>query len=86
VWLIPHDPAMRRPGFYRFAGCDSNGRYETRALRPGEYYALAVAGANLRPWMSGGFDGRILSQAGKVTVRAGETSTVDLRVVAQTAF
>src|ERR1035438_1938032 len=43
VVLVPRDPSLRR-GFSRSGPCDSSDRYEVRAMRPGEYYAVAFAG------------------------------------------
>ena len=43
VLLVPSDPARRRV-FSRSAPCDSSGLYEVRAVRPGDYLALAFAG------------------------------------------
>src|ERR1039457_3180721 len=43
VVLVPRDPSRRR-GFSRSGPCDSSDRYEVRAVRPGEYYAVAFAG------------------------------------------
>jgi hypothetical protein len=42
VVLIPRDRAMQRSGFLRAALCDSTDRYTFPAVRPGEYYALAI--------------------------------------------
>lgn len=50
VLLIPQDPAMRRPGFFRETKCDDHDRYEMAAVRPGEYYALALAGVGAAPF------------------------------------
>jgi hypothetical protein len=84
VALVPQDTALRRPGTTRFVPCDSNGRYTFPALRPGEYYALAVAGDSGATGFTT-FDDALLKQASSVTVRAGETSSVDLRAIAWTA-
>jgi uncharacterized GH25 family protein len=80
VRLIPHDKAARRPGFVYFAPCDANDRYAIAAVRPGEYYVLAIAGDSPTPWYATGWDDdALLDSAGTVTVRAGENSTADLR-------
>ncbi|HWD00675.1 MAG TPA: carboxypeptidase regulatory-like domain-containing protein [Candidatus Sulfopaludibacter sp.] len=79
VWLVPQEPA-RRFAFFRFAPCLNAGRYEVAATRPGEYYALAVAGEFPRPWIFGIFDQALLDRATRVTVRAGETTAADLRL------
>src|ERR1035441_7764164 len=57
-------------GFSRSGPCDSGDHYEVRAVRPGEYYAVALAGNG--PVLA--VDEALLNQAVKVTVRAGEAS------------
>jgi hypothetical protein len=86
VALVPQDAALRRPGITRFVTCDSSDRYVVPALRPGEYYALAMTGdggASGLASIAGMFelDERELKQATSVTVRAGETTTADLRAI-----
>jgi hypothetical protein len=46
--LIPQDPALRRDGFVRLTSCGQNGRFEITAVRPGEYYGLAIVALNKR--------------------------------------
>ena len=46
------------------APCDAAGRYRIDSLRPGDYYALAFPAA----------------RAARVAVRAGETTSLDLRI------
>jgi hypothetical protein len=82
VLLVPGDPARQRAGFSKSAPCDSNGHYEIRAVRPGEYYALAFAGNGLVPAV----DEALLAQAVKVTIRAGEATTTDLRTVTRPVY
>ena len=80
VRLLPRDKAMRRPGFVLFAPCDSNDRYAITAVRPGEYYALAIAGDSPAPWYATiPDDDGLVNNASTVTVRAGENSSADLR-------
>jgi len=86
VELVPQDPAMRRPGFFYSAPCDANDRYEIGAVRPGEYYALAFAGGDPDPWYRSRWDDALLNQAARVTVRAGEASSADLRAIAQPPY
>lgn len=76
VLLVPADPSRRRPGASRSGACDANGHYEVRGVRPGDYYALAFAGNSVVPVV----DETLLSRAVKVTVRAGEAATADLKV------
>jgi hypothetical protein len=90
VELFPQDTALRRPGFVRVVACDSNNRYAVTGVRPGEYYALAIAGegpANgLAAMLTATVDDRLVNQASGVTVRAGETSSADLRAIARPAY
>lgn len=74
VWLMPEEPVWRGSDFFRSATCDVNDRYEIGALRPGEYYAVALS------YNDGPPDGSLVQAARRVTVRAGEPSTADLRV------
>ena len=84
VRLLPRDKTMRRPGFILFAGCDANDHYEISAVRPGEYYVLAIAGDSSSPWYATGLDEEgLVRNAGTVTVRAGENSLADLRAIGQ---
>jgi hypothetical protein len=76
---------MRRPGFFYSAPCDANDRYEIGAVRPGEYYALAFAGGDPDPWYRSRWDDALLNQAARVTVRAGEASSADLRAIPPSA-
>jgi hypothetical protein len=84
VRLLPHDKAMWRRGFVRFAPCDSNDGYAVAAVRPGEYYALAIAGDSPTPWWAAmwGDDGPV-NDVSIVTVREGENSLADLRAIRQ---
>jgi hypothetical protein len=53
------------------------GHFTIQAVRPGDYYALAVAPNPDVPLALV----TLLPEATKVTVRAGETTRVDLKVV-----
>ena len=82
VRLLPHDKAMWRRGFVLFAPCDSNDRYAIAAVRPGEYYVLAIAGDSPTPWYATMWDDDgLVDNASTVTVRAGENSSADLRAI-----
>ena len=76
VWLVPQQSP--RPRNY-IAACDAAGRFEFTAVRPGDYYALAVPGYELWP---GGVNAAILQRAARITVRAAETTRVDLTLSA----
>jgi len=82
VVLIPSDPARRRAVFSRSGACDSSDNYEIDAVRPGDYYALAFAGNG--PVLM--FDDALLKQAVKVSVRAGEASSADLRTITKPIY
>jgi Carboxypeptidase regulatory-like domain len=82
VLLVPIDPARQRPGFSKSGPCDSSGHYEVRAVRPGDYYALAFAGNG--PVLA--LDEALLNQAVRVTVRAGEASSADLRTITKPVY
>jgi hypothetical protein len=82
VVLVPADPALQRPGFSKSGSCESNGHYEIVAVRPGDYFALAFAGNG--PVMR--VDQSLLNQAVRVTVRAGETSSLDLKTATRPVF
>jgi hypothetical protein len=79
---VPRDPLLRGRGFSKSESCDAGDRYEVTAVRPGEYYALAFAGNG--PVMP--VDDVLLNQAAKVTVRAGEASSVDLKSITRPIF
>ena len=82
VLLIPQETARQWLGFLRAAQCDSNDRYGIAGVRPGEYYALAFAGNGPLPVL----DRSLLNQASRVTVRAGEVSSADLRAIPQPPY
>lgn len=83
VLLIPLDPVQRRSGFFYSRSCQGE-RYQMAAVRPGDYLLLAFPGDDPEPWSRAVVDDAALSQATKVTVRAGETTSVDLRAIAPT--
>jgi hypothetical protein len=78
VALVPQNPALRQPAFLRWAGCDAGGHYDFAAVRPGEYYVVAFAGTSPLS-LNAVLEGGPLDQAGRVNVRAGENSQLDLK-------
>lgn len=81
VFLVPQEPALRRNGFIRISRCDSNNRFEFFAVRPGEYYGIALAKA---PQSFGDLaDERLLGQGSRVTVRPNESTSAELRISGQ---
>jgi len=80
VEVIPVQENLR--GMLRkFDRCDALGHFTIRAVRPGDYYVLAVAPIQNIPVALA----TLLPQATKVTVREGETTRADLKVVKVTA-
>ena len=69
VLLVRQD----RPRGAMVADCDATGRFQIGAVRPGEYYAVAVPDLGPRP-----VDAALLQGATRATVRAGETTQLDL--------
>jgi 5-hydroxyisourate hydrolase-like protein (transthyretin family) len=80
VVLIPQNPWLRRTGFIRHATCGPNGGFEIPAI-PGEYYGLAIAGDSPTPWYAGILDDGLIKQAISITVRANETTSVEMRPI-----
>jgi hypothetical protein len=77
VFLVPQDPALRY--FARSTTCGRNDRFEIAAVRPGEYYGLAISGHALS-FMGLLDDPARLSQAARVTVRANESTSPEIRL------
>ena len=82
VVLVPVDPARRQGAFSRSGACDSSGHYEVRAVRPGDYYAIALAGNG--PALP--LDEARLSEAVRVTVRSGEASVADVKAITKPVY
>jgi hypothetical protein len=82
VLLVPADPALLHRGFSKSGPCDANDHYEVRAVRPGDYYALAFAGNG----PAAPVDESMLKQAVKVTVRSGEVSAADLKTITRPVY
>ena len=87
ILLIPQDPALRRDGFIHQTTCAQSGRFEIPAVRPGEYYAFALAPdapAALRRKLHGfhpELDQNLINQSTRVSVRANESTLADLRLI-----
>jgi hypothetical protein len=84
VFLIPREVVLRRAGLLRVTRCGENGRFEFPAVRPGEYYGFAIAGA-----VPSGLhftdliqNDDVLKQASSVTVRANESTSAEIRRIA----
>ena len=86
VMLEAQDPAERWRDWARPARCDANGRYEITGVRPGEYYAVATTADPSSSLWDPSWDDRMIDRAAKVTVRAGEASSADLRAIARPPY
>jgi len=81
VAVIPVQENLRSAS-RKFDRCDALGHFTIQAVRPGDYYAFAVAPTSVAGPLA---LVTLLPQATKVTVREGETTRVDLKVVKATA-
>ena len=77
VAVIPVQENLRSAS-RKFDRCDALGHFTIQAVRPGDYYAFAVAPTSVAGPLA---LVTLLPQATKVTVRAGETTRLDLKVV-----
>lgn len=84
VILAPQNPDLRRrPEFIRRMGCTADGRYELTAVRPGEYYALALHPDDQAfRFLFIDFDQHLVNQASRVSVQPNQATLADLKVVA----
>jgi hypothetical protein len=81
VVLVPRDPALRRREYIKGTKCRANGGYELRAVRPGEYLALALPASDPAfNFMSTDLNQAQLNAGVSVTVRANEATMADLKV------
>jgi hypothetical protein len=80
--LVPREPGFQLPQFIRQVKCDANGEFEIDSVRPGDYYAVAIAGNGLPTWWSTvDQDSMLAKQGARITVRDGETSSAEVRVI-----
>jgi len=82
VVLIATDPVRRGHGFSKSGACDASGHYEVSAVRPGDYLALALAGNSVLPE----FDDALLNQGTRVTVRANEATSADVKAITKPVY
>jgi hypothetical protein len=76
VWLVPQDEPHRGRSFLRSSSCNSEGRFQIDAVRPGDYYLVAFAGDDI-PWYRALADDTLHKRATTVTARTGETVTAE---------
>ena len=82
VVLVPQPLALRRRDLIHRAGCRATGQYEIRVVRPGEYLVFALDAGDAA-FDQGGISptAQQLAGAQSVTVRANESTSVDLKVL-----
>jgi hypothetical protein len=80
VLLLPADQSLRRHEFLHETKCGPNGQFEFSAVRPGEYLGIAVAADSSAQWYGALLDGSIFRAASKITVRANEHTTAEIRM------
>ena len=79
VILVPVDPWLRRAGLVRDTNCGGGGQFQINAVRPGEYYGLAISGDSAPRW-SASMEGELSRLGARITVRAGERSSAEINV------
>lgn len=80
VVLVPQDEALRdQHQFIRSAKSDSSGKFSIGSLRPGSYYAFAFDRLHRAMLEDVDFVRRLTPRAVRVTLRHGETASVELR-------
>lgn len=82
IVLAPRDRALREQELLVTGRCTAGGHFEIRNIRPADYYAFAFEKFD---WMGFEFlalldDQSLINQAERVTVRANESSGVNLKV------
>jgi hypothetical protein len=79
VVLVPVDPWLRREGLVRDTNCGAGGQFQIDAVRPGEYYGLAISGDSVPRW-SAAMESELSRLGARITVRAGERSSAGIHV------
>lgn len=82
ILLIPAEAVLRWPDLAFSTSEIINGRFEIASVRPGSYYAIALAGASEWTLLRGReLDRVILNSASSVMVKGGEATDVQLRSI-----
>ncbi len=80
VTLAPQESKLLIGEFIQRAACDAGGRFQIGNIRPGEYYAYAFDRAPGMLEYSRLASPTLANQAVRVTVRAGESTSITLKV------
>jgi hypothetical protein len=82
IVLVPQDQALRRRPYILNSKCRAKGGYEFTAVRPGEYYVLALDPSDPAfNFMSIDVDQGRLNLGTRVNVRPNEATLADLQVL-----
>jgi hypothetical protein len=81
VSLFPADDRLRQAGQMEQTQIDQKGHFEHKGLRPGDYLAFAFDDADYPTLADPDFFTAIQSKAVKVTLAAGESKTLDLKLL-----
>jgi protocatechuate 3,4-dioxygenase beta subunit len=81
VLLFPADDRLRQAGQMEQAPIDQKGHFEHKGMRPGDYLAFAFDDADYPTLADPDFFTAIQSKAVKVTLAAGESKTLDLKLL-----
>jgi hypothetical protein len=63
--LIPQNPLLQRAEFILGINCGQDGPFEFSAVRPGEYYGIAIARNGPTPWYQAMRDEAFLKQTAR---------------------
>lgn len=81
VLLFPADDRLRQAGQMEQTQIDQKGHFEHKGMRPGDYLAFAFEDADYTTLPDPDFFTAIQSKAVKVTLAAGESKTLDLKLL-----
>src|SRR5262249_25547553 len=81
VVLVPEAKLRRRRDLYQGAATDQYGRFEVAGIAPGEYRAFAWEDVEPGIWHDADFLKTVESKGERITVRASERGSVQLKVV-----
>ena len=81
VVLFPADDRLRKAGQVDQSQIDQKGHFESKDVRPGDYLAFAFEDADYPTLSDPDFFTAVQSKAVKVTLGAGESKTLDLKLL-----
>ena len=81
VVLFPADERLRQAGLMDQSQIDQKNHFESKDVRPGEYFAFAFEDADFTTLSDPEFFTQIQSKGVKVTLAPGESKTLDLKLL-----